>query len=236
MLSAQHLEPLHSYDQLQSSHNSYPRPHSTTPALLVALSGTHPPTPSQTLTSGYSHPQQVVPETTSPTCREYPPSYHTSVGTRTAFASLQRIRAISQLQPPTQALLASHSPSSHSCSPTSSRGSNHLHNHQRMGSGIGNYGAPERELRERDQDWERERGQRPHERNREREGNDVVQHGGTPPLCELSLALRDRRPRWVHVLCSRASRVSPQQRATPGHLVLVVSAITLYLSSLAQSP
>lgn len=56
-----------------------------------------------------------------------------------------------------------------------------------MGPGIGNYGASEREHerefrdRERDQDWERERGQRPREWERERDGNDIVQRGGSPP-------------------------------------------------------
>jgi hypothetical protein len=56
-----------------------------------------------------------------------------------------------------------------------------------MGPGIGNYGAPEREHerelrdRERDQDWGRERGRRSHEWEREREGNDIVQRGGSPP-------------------------------------------------------
>jgi hypothetical protein len=66
-----------------------------------------------------------------------------------------------------------------------------------MGPGIGNYGAPEREHerelrdrefrdrelrdRERDHDWERERGRRSREWEREREGNDVVQRGGSPP-------------------------------------------------------
>jgi hypothetical protein len=55
------------------------------------------------------------------------------------------------------------------------------------GSNIGNYGGPDREHervlrdRERDQDWDRERGQRPREWERERDGSEVVQRGGTPP-------------------------------------------------------
>lgn len=188
MSSAQHLEPSHTYDRLQSSHNSYPGPHTTTSSHFRSRSrGPHPSTPLQTLASGYSHPQQVAPEATSPTYREYPPGYHTSERERRSHRSNTYEPSLSRLQPPTQPLPASHSPSSHSRSPTSSRGSNQVHNHQRMGPGIGNYGAPEREHerelrdRERDQDWERERGQRPREWDREREGNDVVQRGGTPP-------------------------------------------------------
>ena len=53
------------------------------------------------------------------------------------------------------------------------------------GSNIGNYVGPDREhdreLREREQDWERERGQRPREWERERDGGEIVQRGGTPP-------------------------------------------------------
>jgi len=188
MSSAQHLEPSHTYDRVQSSHNSYPGPHSTTPSHFRSRSrGAHSSTPLQTLASGYSHPQQVAPETTSPTYREYPPGYHTSERERRSHRSNAYEPPLSRLQPPTQPLPASHSPSSHSRSPASSRGSNQIHNHQRMGPGIGNYGAPEREHerelrdRERDQDWGRERGRRSHEWEREREGNDIVQRGGSPP-------------------------------------------------------
>jgi hypothetical protein len=186
MSSAQHLEP---YDRLQSSHNSYPHPSH----FRSRSRGAHPSTPLQTLASGYSHPQQVAPEATSPTYREYPPGYPPSERERRVHRSSAYEPSLSRLQPPTQPLPPSHSPSSHSRSPTSSRGSNQVHNHQRMGPGsnIGNYVGSEREHergefrdRERDQDWERERGQRPPrewEREREREGSDVVQRGGSPP-------------------------------------------------------
>ena len=52
---------------------------------------------------------------------------------------------------------------------------------------VSNYGPPDREHerelrdRERDQDWERERGHRSRDWEREREGNEVTQRGGTPP-------------------------------------------------------
>jgi len=161
MPPAQHLEPSHtSYDRHQ--------------------------TPLQTLVTGYSHPQQVPPETVSPTYRDYPPGYHTSERERRSHRSNVYEPSPSRLQPPTQPLPVSHSPSR---SPASSRGSNQVHNHQRLGPGISNYGPPEREHdrelrdRERDQEWERERGHRPREweREREREGSDIVQRGGTPP-------------------------------------------------------
>jgi hypothetical protein len=80
---------------------------------------------------------------------------------------MRRLSPGYNLQLPTRLLSASHSPSPHSCSPSSSRWSNQVHNHQRMGPGsnIGNYGGPDREHdrglcdRERDQDRDRERGQ-----------------------------------------------------------------------------
>lgn len=52
-----------------------------------------------------------------------------------------------------------------------------VHNHQRMN--VSNYGQPERdhERELREQDWERERGQR----LRDREGGDVVHRGASPP-------------------------------------------------------
>ncbi len=73
-----------------------------------------------------------------------------------------------------------------------------------MGPGIGNYGAPERELERelRDQDWERERGQRVREWEREREGNDSVQRGGSPPPYANSrsrYAIDDRDGYMSHV-------------------------------------
>ena len=187
--SVQHLEPSHTYDRHQSS---YPHPPTTSPHYRSRSRGAHPSAPLQTLSSGYSHPQQGPPEASSPTYRDYPPGYHTSERERRAHRSGAYDAPSSRLQPPGQPLPASHSPSLHSRSPSNSRGSsNQIHNHQRMGpaTNISNYGPPDREHdrelrdREREQDWERERerGSRSRDWEREREGNEVTQRGGTPP-------------------------------------------------------
>jgi hypothetical protein len=205
--STQHLDPPHPYDRHQSSHNSYSHPPVTPSHLRSRSQGAHPPA-LQTPPSGYSHTQQVAPEATSPTYREYPPGYHSSDRERRGHRS-NVYEPPPRLQPPTQPLAGSHSPShSHSRSPTSSRGSIQVHNHQRMN--VSNYGQPERDHerdfrdREREQDWDRERGQR----FREREGNDVVHRGASPhysssrsryPIDEReSYTSHAREPRGYH--------------------------------------
>ncbi|KAH9965804.1 hypothetical protein BC827DRAFT_1153272 [Russula dissimulans] len=242
MPPAQHLEPSHtSYDRHQSSHNSYTYPPTTPSHFRSHSRGAHPSAPLQTLASGYSHPQQVPPETVSPTYRDYPPGYHTSERERRSHRSNVYEPSPSRLQPPTQPLPVSHSPSR---SPASSRGSNQVHNHQRLGPGVSNYGPPEREQdrelrdRDRDQEWERERGYRPREWEREREregGSDIVQRGGTPPAYASSrsrYAIDDRdgymsharEPRGYHhndvphrppsrSLSPRSRSVSPPRRS-----------------------
>ena len=103
-----------------------------------------------------------------------------------------------------------------------------------MGPGT-NISSYEREHdRERDQDWERERGQRPREWDREREGNEVVQRGGTPPYASsrsrYAIDDRDgymphtREPRGYHhndvprpavsrSLSPRSRSISPPRRS-----------------------
>ncbi len=194
MPPAQHLEPSHPYDRHQGSHNSYSHSPGTPSDFRSRSRGPHGPPPLQTTSSGYSHPQQVATETTSPTYRDYPPVYHTSDRERRAHRS-NAYEPPPRLQPPAQPLSGSRSPSSHSHprSPISSRGSLQVHNHQRMGPAMNpnNYGQPEREhdreLRDRDreQEWERERGQRLREREREREGADVIQRGTSPPYASF---------------------------------------------------
>ncbi|KAH9077041.1 hypothetical protein EDB83DRAFT_2347918 [Lactarius deliciosus] len=177
MPSAQHLEPSHPYDRHQGSHNPYTHPPTTSSSFRSRSRGAHGPGPLQTPSSGYSHPQQVPPEPTSPTYRDYPPGYHVSDRDRRAHRSSAYEPPPPRLQPPLQPLSDSHSPGSHSHlrSPVSSRGSNQLHNHQRMGpaTNLSNYVQPERdherELRDRDREQE------------EREGADVIQRGTTPP-------------------------------------------------------
>ena len=202
MPPAQHLEPSHPYDRHQGSHHSYTHAPTSPSNFRSRSRGAHGPGPLQTPSSGYSHPQQVVPEAMSPTYREYPPGYHTSDRERRAHRS--NAYEPPRLQPPPQSLSGSHSPASHSHSrsPISSRGSNQVHNHQRMGpaTNLSNYGQldrdherelHERELRDRDreQEWERERGQRM--RERDREGVDVIQRGTSPTSSYAS-----SRPRY----------------------------------------
>jgi hypothetical protein len=225
---AQHLEPSHSYDRHQSSLNSpYLHPPATSPYYRSRSRGAHSSAPLQTLTSGYSHPQQGPQEATSPTYRDYPSGYHTSERERRSHRSSAYETPPSRLQPLAQSLPPSHSPSSHSRSPNSSRGSNQVHNHQRMGPGtnVGNYVPSERDHdrefrdRGRDQDWERERGHRSREWEREREGNEVAQRGDTPPYVSSRprYGIDDRDVRGYHhndVPHPAASRsLSPRSRS-----------------------